>query len=152
VSGVLHATQFDPPPAILSNPRSQQLGRTGVPQDRALRPPSLIPLLTDTPSAFASILRFASSSMDKYLQHASLVLAREAIPSQNVVINGGGRPGLVLKEAFVSSITLAMVAITVVSFCLARRLVGVSCYSGLPLARWCKRILIALFLFFLSLC
>jgi hypothetical protein len=42
------------------------------------------------------------------------------------------------KEAFVSSITLAMIAITVVSFCLARRLVGVSCYTGLPLARWCK--------------
>ncbi|KAA8911140.1 hypothetical protein FN846DRAFT_467910 [Sphaerosporella brunnea] len=40
------------------------------------------------------------------------------------------------KEAFVSSITLAMIAITVVSFCLARRLVGVSCYTGLPLARW----------------
>jgi hypothetical protein len=51
----------------------------------------------------------------------------------------------VMKEAFVSSITLAMVAITVVSFCLARRLAGVSCYRGLPLARWCK------FLFFLSL-
>ena len=47
-----------------------------------------------------------------------------------------GKP--VTKEAFVSSITLAMVSITVVSFCLARRLVGVSCYKGLPLARWCK--------------
>lgn len=47
---------------------------------------------------------------------------------------GQGKP--LAKESFVSSITLAMVAITVVSFCLARRLVGVSCYSGLPLARW----------------
>lgn len=49
--------------------------------------------------------------------------------------NNLGKP--VTKEAFVSSITLAMVSITVVSFCLARRLVGVSCYTGLPLARWC---------------
>jgi hypothetical protein len=49
------------------------------------------------------------------------------------------------KEAFVSSITLAMIAITVVSFCLARRLVGVSCYAGLPLARWRKAPLIIRF-------
>ncbi|KAI5803256.1 hypothetical protein EDC01DRAFT_612002 [Geopyxis carbonaria] len=40
------------------------------------------------------------------------------------------------KEAFVSSITLAMVAITVVSFCLARRLFGIVCFRRLPLARW----------------
>ncbi|KAF8242530.1 hypothetical protein K440DRAFT_565296 [Wilcoxina mikolae CBS 423.85] len=56
------------------------------------------------------------------------------MPLQNVIISRENKP--VLKEAFISSITLAMVAITVVSFCFARRLVGVSCYTGLPLARW----------------
>lgn len=50
--------------------------------------------------------------------------------------------GGITKEAFISSITLSMVAITVVSFCLARRLAGVSRHRRLPLARWCK------FLFF----
>ncbi|KAG0129788.1 hypothetical protein HOY82DRAFT_579517 [Tuber indicum] len=40
------------------------------------------------------------------------------------------------EGSFVSSISLAMIAITVVSFCLARRLVGVRDLSTLPLARW----------------
>ncbi|KAI5791318.1 hypothetical protein FPQ18DRAFT_259619 [Pyronema domesticum] len=44
--------------------------------------------------------------------------------------------GGITKEAFISSITLSMVAITVVSFCLARRLAGVSRHRRLPLARW----------------
>lgn len=39
--------------------------------------------------------------------------------------------------SFVSSISLAMIAITVVSFCLARRLITVRNLRDLPLARWC---------------
>ncbi|RPB05757.1 hypothetical protein L873DRAFT_1661951 [Choiromyces venosus 120613-1] len=40
------------------------------------------------------------------------------------------------KGSFVYSISLAMVAITVISFCLARRLVGIHDLSSVPLARW----------------
>jgi len=42
------------------------------------------------------------------------------------------------EGSFVTSISLAMVVITAVSFCLARRLVRVGDLSSLPLARWCK--------------
>jgi hypothetical protein len=51
------------------------------------------------------------------------------------------------KSSFVASISLAMVAITVVSFCLARRLVNIRDLASLPLARWCE----FFFSFFLSL-
>ena len=72
--------------------------------------------------------------MDSYLD-APALLARGVASNGSSTSFANGTP--LVKEAFVSSITLAMVAITAVSFCLARRLVGVSCYSGLPLARWC---------------
>jgi hypothetical protein len=39
--------------------------------------------------------------------------------------------------SFASSISLAMVAISVVSFCLARRLTSVRDVRNLALARWC---------------
>jgi len=42
------------------------------------------------------------------------------------------------EGSFVTSISLAMVVITAVSFCLARRLVRFRDLPGLPLARWCK--------------
>lgn len=39
--------------------------------------------------------------------------------------------------AFVYSISLAMIAISVVSFCLARRLNSIRRFRDMPLARWC---------------
>jgi len=42
------------------------------------------------------------------------------------------------ESSFVTSISLAMIVITAVSFCLARRLVRFRDLSSLPLARWCK--------------
>lgn len=38
---------------------------------------------------------------------------------------------------FVYSISLAMVAASVVSFCLARRLNSIRRFRDMPLARWC---------------
>lgn len=62
---------------------------------------------------------------------AAFSVARELPP---VIDDTRGRP--MSRESFISSITLAMIAISVVSFCLARRMVGIACYQGLPLARW----------------
>lgn len=45
--------------------------------------------------------------------------------------------GSMAGGAFVYSISLAMVAISVVSFCLARRLNSVRRFRDMPLARWC---------------
>ncbi|KAL7272971.1 hypothetical protein RUND412_004190 [Rhizina undulata] len=59
------------------------------------------------------------------------------ISIRDVAVNAGYEGGVPISQmSFVSSITLAMVAITVVSFCLARRLVGMTSIRGLPLARY----------------
>jgi len=73
--------------------------------------------------------------MATFLDSAVLLAARD-VPIKRTSDNTGitGQT----KEAFVSSITLAMIAITVVSFCLARRLAGIASFAGLPLARWCE--------------
>lgn len=56
-----------------------------------------------------------------------------------IPVGTAGKP--LSKESFVLSITLAMVAISVVSFCLARRATGIAAIKNLPFARWCMSFL-----------
>lgn len=73
-----------------------------------------------------------------------LLLQRETGNGSDLSKNVGRPIG---TGSFVSSISLAMIAITVVSFCLARRLVSVRRLGDMPLARWCL-LLQTVFVFF----
>lgn len=64
------------------------------------------------------------------------ILQRE--PEDKGIVNMNKHAGdSMAGGAFVYSISLAMIAISVVSFCLARRLNSVRRFRDMPLARWC---------------
>lgn len=58
-------------------------------------------------------------------------------PENGGIMNKHG-VGSMVGGHFVYSISLAMVAASVVSFCLARRLNSVRRFRDMPLARWCQ--------------